>query len=58
MPAVRALAGDRRLAEMTLLPHPFEGSEADEWLRTRMEGAANGTSETFSLLLRGAMTSS
>ena len=52
MPAVRTLAGDRRVAEMTLLPHPFEGAAADEWLRTRMEGAREGRSETFSVMLQ------
>ena len=52
MPAVRELAGDRRVAEMTLLPHPFEGAAADEWLRKRTKGAEEGTIDTFSILFR------
>lgn len=50
--AVRALGGDRRVAEMTLLPHPFGEEEARRWVEGRLERAAQGRSRPFSVLLK------
>ena len=49
---VRALGGDRRVAEMTLLPHPFGEEEARRWVEGRLEWAAQGKSRPFSVLLK------
>lgn len=50
--AVRALGGDRRVAETTLLPHPFGEEEARRWVEGRLEWAARGKSRSFSVLLK------
>jgi RimJ/RimL family protein N-acetyltransferase len=51
--AVRALGGDRCVAEMTLLPHPFGEEEVRRWVQGRLEWAAQGKSRPFSVVLRG-----
>jgi ribosomal-protein-alanine N-acetyltransferase len=50
--AVRALGGDRRVAEMTLLPHPFGEEEVRRWVEGRLEWAAQGKGRPFSVLLK------
>ncbi len=50
--AVRALGDDRRVAEMTLLPHPFREEDARRWVEKRLDWAAKGKSRPFSVLLR------
>ena len=49
--AVRALGDERRVAEMTLLPHPFGEEDTQRWIEKRMEWAAKGRSRPFSMLL-------
>ena len=49
--AVRSLGGDRRVAEMTLLPHPFSEEDARRWVEGRLAWAAKGKSRPFSVLL-------
>ena len=50
--AVRALGTDRRIAEMTLLPHPVGEEEARRWVEGRLEWAAKGKSRPFSVVLK------
>lgn len=51
-PVVQELGGDRRVAEMTLLPHPFGRDEVERWIGGRMERAEEGKSVPFSVVLR------
>jgi [ribosomal protein S5]-alanine N-acetyltransferase len=50
--AVRALGGDRRVAEMTLLPHPFGEEEVHRWVEGRLAWAAQGKIRPFSVMLK------
>jgi [ribosomal protein S5]-alanine N-acetyltransferase len=51
---VRALGDDRRVAEMTLLPHPFGEEEVRQWVEGHLKWAAQGKSRPFSVLLKEA----
>lgn len=49
---VRSLGDDERVAEMTLLPHPFGKDAAESWVRSRIERAIQGRLLPFSIMLR------
>ena len=52
-PAVRRLAGDARIAEMTLnIPHPYEPGMAEAWIDTHVEAFAAGKAATFAIVRR------
>lgn len=61
-PRVRDLAGDRRVAEMTLnIPHPYPEGAAEAWIAGHAPGAAAGMLYSFAIerrddgLLMGAI---
>ena len=49
-PRVRALAGDERVAAMTLnIPHPYPAGAAEVWIAGHAPGAAAGTLYSFAI---------
>jgi RimJ/RimL family protein N-acetyltransferase len=51
-PEVQRLAGDRAIAETTLLiPHPYEDGVAERWIATHASGFADGKLAAFAVTL-------
>jgi [ribosomal protein S5]-alanine N-acetyltransferase len=49
-PAVQCLAGERSIAETTLLiPHPYEEGIAEKWIETHAATFESGTGVTFAI---------
>lgn len=49
-PAVRALAGERAIADTTLgIPHPYPEGAAERWISAHAPGFAAGTEATFAI---------
>ncbi len=52
-PQVKALAGDRRIYEMTLLiPHPYEDGMAESWIATHQTCFYEGGGAVFAICLQ------
>jgi len=52
-PVVQLLAGDFRIADMTLLiPHPYEDGVAEEWIGTHRKGFEEGRLLTLAIIIR------
>jgi len=52
-PQVKALAGDRRIYEMTLLiPHPYEDGMAEAWIATHQACFYEGRGAVFAICLQ------
>lgn len=51
-PTVRALAGEREIAEMTTIPHPYEEGMAEEWIGTHQRAFEGGELVTWAITRR------
>lgn len=49
---VQRLAGERDIADMTRIPHPYEDGVAEEWIRSTHEEFEKGEGATFAMTLR------
>lgn len=48
-PTVRALAGEREIAEMTTVPHPYEEGIAEEWISSHQGAFERGELVTWAI---------
>lgn len=52
-PAVKTLAGEREIADTTLsIPHPYEESDADQWISGHEEAFEKGYGAPFAITLK------
>lgn len=51
---VQRLAGERDIADMTHIPHPYEDGVAEEWIRSTREEFEKEEGATFAITLREA----